>query len=41
MSRFVDMDVYKVSAKSEIPVRWTAIEVFEQQAATIKSDVWS
>lgn len=30
-----------MSAKSNLPVRWTAPEIFDGKPATAKSDVWS
>ena len=29
------------SSKSNVPIRWTAPEIFEGKPATTKSDVWS
>ena len=34
-------DVYKLAPRTQVPIRWTAPEVFSTNEYTIKSDVWS
>ncbi|XP_068135921.1 tyrosine-protein kinase-like isoform X2 [Hyperolius riggenbachi] len=41
LARFIDNNSLAVSLDAQIPIKWTAPEVFQFQKFTSKSDVWS
>nr|DBA25412.1 TPA: hypothetical protein GDO54_009798 [Pyxicephalus adspersus] len=41
MARFMESSSIAVSADAQIPIKWTAPEVFQHQKYSSKSDVWS
>ncbi|XP_018430414.1 PREDICTED: tyrosine-protein kinase SRK3-like [Nanorana parkeri] len=41
LARFMDSSSIAVSAGAQIPIKWTAPEVFQYQKYSSKSDVWS
>ncbi|KAM5164980.1 tyrosine-protein kinase-like [Mantella aurantiaca] len=41
LARFMDSTSIAVSADAQIPIKWTAPEVFQHQKYSSKSDVWS
>ncbi|XP_040286873.1 tyrosine-protein kinase SRK2-like [Bufo bufo] len=41
LARFLNNSSNAVSADAQLPIRWTAPEVFQMQKYTTKSDIWS
>ncbi|KAM3930182.1 tyrosine-protein kinase-like [Leptodactylus fuscus] len=41
LARFLDSTSMALTADAQIPIKWTAPEVFQMQKYTIKSDIWS